>query len=125
MSDPHDHDHDHEHGHKHDHDHPHDHDHDHGDDRHIELPKAPDAPVAAVVEQSAPVEEAGSQALSDALSSSFVIVKVVMALLVVVFLCSGMFTVPSSERAQSRSPTMASPSSKTTSCARPWYWALY
>jgi membrane protease subunit HflK len=44
-------------------------------------------------------EDAGSQALSEALRSSFVIVKVIMILLVVVFFASGVFTVPSQERA--------------------------
>lgn len=44
-------------------------------------------------------EEAGSQALAEALRSSFAIVKVIMVLLVIVFFASGMFTVPSQERA--------------------------
>ena len=46
-----------------------------------------------------PPEDAGSQALAEALRSSFVIVKVIMVLLVVVFFASGMFTVSSQERA--------------------------
>lgn len=41
------------------------------------------------------VEDAGSQALSDALKSSFTIVKFVMVILIVVFFASGVFTVPS------------------------------
>jgi modulator of FtsH protease HflK len=45
------------------------------------------------------VEEAGSRALADALRSSFVIVKILMVGLVVVFFFSGIFTVPSQERA--------------------------
>jgi len=45
------------------------------------------------------VEEAGSRALSEALRSSFVIVKILMAGLVVLFFFSGIFTVPSQERA--------------------------
>jgi membrane protease subunit HflK len=53
--------------------------------------------------QTAPVAEtpvdAGSQALSEALRSSFGIVKVVMVLLVCVFLGSGFFTVGPQERA--------------------------
>ena len=43
--------------------------------------------------------DAGSQALTEALSSSFKIVKVVMGLLLVVFVCSGFFTVEQQERA--------------------------
>jgi len=72
MSDSHDHPH-HEHG----------HDHDHG-------PARP-APEGA--------EDAGTQALSDALKSSFAIVKVVMASLVVLFLFSGFFKVEPQEKA--------------------------
>jgi len=45
------------------------------------------------------IEESGSRALAEALRSSFVIVKVIMVLLVVVFFASGVFTVPSQERA--------------------------
>jgi len=45
------------------------------------------------------IEESGSRALADALRSSFVIVKVIMVLLVIVFFGSGVFTVPSQERA--------------------------
>lgn len=44
-------------------------------------------------------DDAGSQALSDALRSSFVIVKIIMAVLVVAFLCSGFFTVGPQEKA--------------------------
>jgi HflK protein len=43
--------------------------------------------------------DTGSQALSEALRSSFVVVKIVMALLVMVFLCSGFFQVRSQEQA--------------------------
>src|SRR4051794_30796804 len=43
--------------------------------------------------------DAGSQALAEALRSSFAVVKVVMVLLVVVFMASGFFTVGPSERA--------------------------
>lgn len=45
------------------------------------------------------LEDAGSRALSDALRSSFIIVKFVMVILVLVFFASGIFTVPSQERA--------------------------
>ena len=43
--------------------------------------------------------DAGSQALAEALHSSFVIVKVLMVLLVLLFLASGFFTVGPQERA--------------------------
>lgn len=43
--------------------------------------------------------DSGSQALAEALRSSFAIVKVVMAVLIVVFLASGFFKVESNERA--------------------------
>jgi membrane protease subunit HflK len=45
------------------------------------------------------IEEAGSRALADALRSSFVIVKILMVGLVVLFFFSGIFTVPSGQRA--------------------------
>jgi membrane protease subunit HflK len=61
------------------HSHPHnEHEHSHG----------PETPV-----------DAGSQALTEALRSSFAIVRVVMAFLMVVFLCSGFFKVEPNERA--------------------------
>ncbi|MSU64129.1 MAG: protease modulator HflK [Pedosphaera sp.] len=44
-------------------------------------------------------EDAGTQALSDALRSSFVIVKIIMVILVAIFFGSGVFTVPSQEQA--------------------------
>src|ERR1700744_3574943 len=62
-----------------DHSHPHD---EHGH------PHAPETHV-----------DAGSQALNEALRSSFAIVRIVMAILVVVFLCSGFFKVEPNERA--------------------------
>ena len=40
-----------------------------------------------------PPEDAGSQALAEALRSSFFIVKIIMVVLVLVFLGSGFFTV--------------------------------
>lgn len=69
----------------HHHDHDHDHDHDHG---HSHEPAASETPL-----------DPGSQALAEALKSSFGIVKVVMVLLVIVFLSSGFFTVGPQERA--------------------------
>ena len=56
-------------------------------------------PSAPPPEEPAAVEDAGSQALSEALSSSFAVVKLVMVGLIAVFLGSGIFTVPSQERA--------------------------
>lgn len=56
-------------------------------------PPPPGQPTPAVV------EEVGSRALSDALRSSFVIVKILMIGLVILFFFSGIFTVPSQERA--------------------------
>src|SRR4051812_27853956 len=44
-------------------------------------------------------DDTGSQALSEALQSSFSIVKVLMVLLVGAFLCSGMFNVKSGQQA--------------------------
>src|SRR5277367_5057438 len=43
--------------------------------------------------------DAGSQALAEALGSSFAIVKIVMVLMVVAFFCSGFFTVGPQEKA--------------------------
>jgi len=57
---------------------------------HDEEPKAP-VPLMP--------DDAGSRALSDALRSSFLIVKILMALLVVLFFASGFFTVGPQERA--------------------------
>jgi membrane protease subunit HflK len=45
------------------------------------------------------IEEAGSRALAEALRSSFVIVKILMVGLVILFFFSGIFTVPSGQRA--------------------------
>jgi modulator of FtsH protease HflK len=59
-------------------------------------PSQPESPLPP--EPMAP-EDAGSQALSEALRSSFAIVRVVMVLLVIVFFASGVFTVPSQEKA--------------------------
>lgn len=52
-------------------------------------------------EPAAPVtkEDAGSQALAEALGSSFAIVKIVMALMVIAFFASGFFTVGPQEKA--------------------------
>jgi modulator of FtsH protease HflK len=54
----------------------------------------PPGPTPAMV-----ADDAGSQALSEALRSSFAIVRVIMVLLVVTFFASGVFTVPSQEQA--------------------------
>ena len=57
-----------------------------------------DGPPEAALPPETPVD-AGSQALAEALRSSFTIVKVVMVLLVLVFLASGLFTVGPEQRA--------------------------
>jgi modulator of FtsH protease HflK len=54
----------------------------------------PEAPLAPEIR-----EDAGSQALSDALRSSFAVIKVIMLGLVVVFLCSGLRIVGPQEKA--------------------------
>jgi len=61
-----------------------------------------DHPQNGLPEPALPPEtpvDAGSQALAEALRSSFTIVKVVMVLLVLVFLASGLFTVGPEQRA--------------------------
>ncbi|MEO5803038.1 MAG: protease modulator HflK [Verrucomicrobiota bacterium] len=63
---------------------PHDH---HGHDHEAPIP----APIS--------VEDSGSQALSEALRSSFGIVKIIMFVLVIVFIGSGIFTVPPNQKA--------------------------
>jgi membrane protease subunit HflK len=77
---------------KHHHDHPHPHDHGSG-----QGPVEPPHPSAAP--EPGLTLDAGSQALEEALRSSFVIVKIAMALMVVVFLGSGFFTVGPQEKA--------------------------
>jgi membrane protease subunit HflK len=62
-------------------------DHSHPHDEH-EHPHSPETPV-----------DAGSQALGEALRSSFAIVRAVMIVLIAVFLCSGFFKVEPNERA--------------------------
>ncbi|MGC9942077.1 MAG: protease modulator HflK [Verrucomicrobiota bacterium] len=64
---------------EHEHHQHHGHDHDHG--------------------QEPEAQDAGSQALSEALRSSFMVVKIVMGLMVVIFFGSGFFTVGSQEKA--------------------------
>lgn len=60
-------------------------------------PGSPGSPAAA--SQPETLEDAGTQALAEALQSSFVIVKIIMIILVLVFIGSGFFTVSSQERA--------------------------
>jgi len=50
-------------------------------------------------EPTVTVEDAGSQALADALRSSFFFVKAIMVVLVVIFFGSGVFSVPPQEKA--------------------------
>lgn len=83
MSDQHDHS-------QHDHDHQHDHGHDH---THA-TPSVPPQPPTG----GAP-DDAGSQALADALKSSFGIVRLVMVVLVVLFFVKGIFIVGPQEKA--------------------------
>lgn len=90
-----------DHGHPHRHDAGHDHDpnpgHSPGSDDHPQPPAT--APASATAQGGPTFEDAGAQALSDALRSSFAIVKVLMAILVGVFLLSGFFTVGPQEKA--------------------------
>jgi membrane protease subunit HflK len=69
--------------------HPHHHDHGHGH-KHDHGPEADFAPET---------QDASSQALSEALRSSFSVVKIVMWLMVVAFFASGFFTVGPQEKA--------------------------
>src|SRR5689334_1298568 len=64
----------------------------------VELPPSRRIEPAAPQPPEAP-DDASSQALSDALKSSFAIIKVLMVGMVVVFLASGFFTVGPQERA--------------------------
>lgn len=73
-----------------------DHDHSHHEQGHSHPASAPATPPAPGQVVS---EDAGSQALSEALRSSFFIVKLVMIILVGVFLCSGFFIVAPQQRA--------------------------
>jgi modulator of FtsH protease HflK len=61
-------------------------------------PHSPDELPAPALPPETPMD-AGSQALAEALRSSFAIVKVLMVLLVLLFLASGFFTVGPQERA--------------------------
>jgi membrane protease subunit HflK len=61
-------------------------------------PHSHDEPPTPALPPETPVD-AGSQALAEALRSSFAIIKVVMVLLVLLFLASGFFTVGPQERA--------------------------
>ena len=72
-----------------DHDHPHEHQHDHA--HHHENEEPAPAPLQP--------DDTGSQALSDALRSSFFIIKIVMVLLVGAFFCSGIVIVNPQQKA--------------------------
>jgi membrane protease subunit HflK len=76
------------------HDHSHHH-HDHGRPLEQVRPRA----AAVAPEPPSPPEDSGSQALADALKSSFAIVKWVMVVLVLVFICSGIFKVEPGKKA--------------------------
>lgn len=88
-----DHDHSHSHGPSdHSHgpgadDHAHSHSHGPGDEPHHHDAGAPEPT------PESPMEDSNTQALSDALKSSFVVVRVVMAGLIILFFASGIFTV--------------------------------
>jgi membrane protease subunit HflK len=88
-----DHDHSHSHGPSdHSHgpgtdDHAHSHSHGPGDEHHHHEGGAPEP------QHEAPMEDSSTQALSDALKSSFLVVRIVMAGLIVLFFASGIFTV--------------------------------
>lgn len=87
----------------HDHDHPHG-GHDHGREHTAAHDAALELGFAAPAAEPPPPppdnpEDPGAQALSDALRSSFVIVRVLLAAFIVYFLTSGVFTVGQQERA--------------------------
>src|SRR6185503_21263803 len=62
----------------------------------IEPPARREVPVESPPD---PGEDTGSQALSDALRSSFLIVKLLMVAVLVYFICSGVFIVGPQEKA--------------------------
>ena len=68
-------------------DHAHSHSHGPGDEHHHHDTNAPDPT------PEAPIEDSSTQALADALKSSFLVVRIVMAGLIVLFFASGIFTV--------------------------------
>jgi hypothetical protein len=100
MSDKHTHSHGDGHEHDHDHGHPHEHEHEHVEktgDAQIVLgggARPPETPPPAEVS----LDDAGTQALSEALRSSFLIVRVIMVVLVVLFFSSGIFTIKPEEK---------------------------
>ncbi|MDB6130638.1 MAG: hflK 2 [Verrucomicrobiales bacterium] len=97
--DSHDHDHGHE-GHHHDHgDHGHSHDHDHGHSHDEHDHEHNHEHEAAAAPQILDAEDINSQALSDALKSSFYIVRAIMVILIVIFVGSGIFTVGPQQKA--------------------------
>ncbi len=99
----HEHDHSHGHGHDHDHDHGHgqDHDHDHGQGSHKdhleELLGQKKGAIEPEPEVISDVDDPSTRALSEALRSSFAIVKVLLIILVVIFFSSGVFQVKENE----------------------------
>ncbi|HAV64598.1 MAG TPA: hypothetical protein DCY13_19795 [Verrucomicrobiales bacterium] len=70
-----------------------------------------------------PIEDAGTQALSEALSGSFKLVKVIMIMLVVVFLGSGVREVGSHERAVKLNFGKATGSGEEALLGPGWHWA--
>jgi membrane protease subunit HflK len=77
----------------------HDHSHHHHEQEQDLLVRPRRATVAPVAPEPLPPEEAGSQALAEALKSSFTIVKWLMGLLFLVFLGSGFFKVEPGKKA--------------------------
>lgn len=70
-----------------------------------------------------PLEDAGTQALSEALAGSFKLVKVIMVILVVVFLGSGVREVGSHERAIKLSFGKAVGTGESALLDPGWHWA--
>src|SRR5262249_28716227 len=56
-------------------------------------------PTPEVAHEPDVIDDAGTRALSEALRSSFIIVKLLMNGLVILFVCYGVFTVPSQQKA--------------------------
>lgn len=67
-------------------------------DEHKHLPGEPEHQPADTSPEPGLTEDSGSRALGEALRSSFLIVRIVMVILVLLFLCSGFFQVNPQER---------------------------
>lgn len=91
--------HGHGHGDGHDHDHDHDQGHKHDAGPKLISTKAGAGVPAEDLDREIQMEDTGSRALSEALKSSFTIVRWLMVVLMVLFLCSGVFSVGPNEKA--------------------------